>query len=160
MNIYSCGAANNTPAANTTDFFTITGLAGGIIQIRRILLSAVSTTAGHMTPLLIRRSSADLSGTSTAPTEMKHDPTGPASGATLALYTANPTLGTTVATGRAQRLSFQLNTTTVQPVEWDFTDNPIKLAGSADILAVNFAGAAVPAGGAIDIEIEYGRFFL
>lgn len=148
----------NTPAATPTDVLTLTGSATKTIRVRRIWVSGLAGTAGLLTPRLVRRAAANTGGTSTAPTPMKMDTADAAATGVLALYTANPTINSTVGTLGARALFLNLATAGKDAVEWEFPGTyhrGLVLRGALDILAVNFAGAAVPAGGLLDFELEW-----
>lgn len=161
---YKYSSLGNTPAATPTDIFTVTGTAAKTVKVTKIVISGLATTAGQLNPLIIRRSSADLTGTSTAPALLPRDSVnsttaGTAATATLALYTANPgTLGTTVGTLDSCRLFLQTATGGSPDVcvfSYGTNDDQLTvLRGTTDILAVNFAGAALPTGAIVDIDVE------
>ena len=158
LKTYKYSSLGNTPAATPTDIFTITGSASKTIRITKIVVSGLATTAGQLNPLLVRRSAANTGGTSTAPTPLKRDTNDAAASATLALYTANPTVGTAVGTLDSCRLFLALATATPYACRFEFgvnNDKMLILRGTSDILAINFAGAAVPAGGIVDIDVEW-----
>lgn len=156
---YRYFSSDNTPAATPTDVFTITGSASKTIRIKKIVLGGKAGTAGHFVWLLIRRSTANTGGTSTAPAGLKHDTNDPTAAATLALYTVNASpLGTTVGTVRGGRLFHNLATAQPDRLVWDFSTNQDKaliLRGATDILAINGAGGTLPASATLDIEIEW-----
>jgi hypothetical protein len=157
---YRYESVANVPAATPTDVLVLQGSATKTLKVKRVVLSGESTAAAQMTVSLIRRSAADTAGTSTSPTPAKADNSDAAPTGVIKLYTANPTgLGAAVATIVSRRLG--LNPTgglPAAPVEMSFgvrNDEPIVLRGAADFLAINLGGAAVPAGGKIDIAIEW-----
>jgi hypothetical protein len=161
---YKYSSLGNTPAATPTDLFTITGSATKTVRVTKIVISGLATAAGQLNPLIIRRSSADSGGTSTAPALLPRDSvnsttSGTAATATLALYTANPaSLGTTVGTLDSCRLFLQVaagGSPDVCVFSYGTNDDQLTvLRGTTDILAINFAGAAVPTNGVIDIDVE------
>lgn len=157
---YKYSSLGNTPAATPTDIFTITGSASKTIRVTKIVVGGLATTAGQLNPLIIRRSTANSGGTSTAPTPLARDTLNSAATATLALYTANPaSLGTTVGTLDSCRLFLQ-TATGGAPDVCAFTygvndDQLVTLRGTTDSLSINFAGAAVPAGGIVDFDVEW-----
>jgi hypothetical protein len=157
---YGVSGLLNTPAATTTDFLTITGSATKTVRIKRIALSGAATTAGSLLISLVRRSTANSGGTSTAPTRVQHDTADAAPTATVALYSANPTaVGTAVGNIHGGRLFLNVATTaTPDRLVFEFStrnDEAIVLRGTGQILAVNFNAFAVPAGGAVDFDIEW-----
>lgn len=156
---YKYSSLGNTPAATPTDLFTIAGSATKTIRITKLIIGGVAGTAGQLSPLLVRRSAANTGGTSTAPAIQKRDTTDGAASATIALYTVNPaSLGTAVGTMDTCRLLLNLATAAPDVCQFSFgtnNDKEIVLRGATDILAINFAGAAVPATGLVDLDIEW-----
>lgn len=152
--VYSVVGA--TPAATPTDIITLTGSASKLIRVRKIILGGLATAAGSLIISLIRRSTAASGGTSTAPTPLKMRNGDVAATATVALYTANPTVGTAVGTLQSVRVPLQLTAAMAQPVQLDFAETPgICLQGTSDILAINGAGGTVPTNGVLDIAIYW-----
>src|SRR5712692_8135408 len=159
---YSLGAIGATLAATPTDFIVLQGSATRVVRVKHIAFNGVATANGNMPVQLVRRSAAAAGGTATTPAPIRHDITNDATPATavLQLFTANPTtVGAVVGTLRATRINFSVTATgaVVATQALDFTtrgDKPIVLQGVADFLAINFNGAAVPAGGLLDWEIE------
>lgn len=157
---YKYSSLSNTPAATPTDIFSIAGSATKTIRISRIVVGGLATTAGDLNPLLIRRSAPDTGGTCTSQASniMVRDTNNSTATATLSLCTANPTTGTTVGTLDSCRLSLQLATATPDVCVFaagTSNDQMTVLRGVNDVLAINFAGAAVPAGGVIDLDVEW-----
>lgn len=151
-------SATVTPVAAATDVLTIIGSASKTVSIQKIIISGSQTTGGMVLVKVIRRSSADTGGSSTAVTSIKHESADAAATTVLANYSANPgALGTTVGTIRSQALPLAaLTATTVNIVEFDFGNlgKPIVLAGVAEQLAINLNGATVT-GGSLNIDIEF-----
>jgi hypothetical protein len=156
---YKYSSLGNTPAAAPTDLFTIAGAAGKVIRVTKIVIGGAAGTAGDLNPLIIRRSAVDTGGTSTNPAAVSRDTTNAAASATLTLYTVSPTgLGTAVGTMDTCRLL--LNLVTAAPDVCAFTygvndDQLVTLRSATDVLAINFAGATVPATGSVDIDVEW-----
>lgn len=154
------------PVATPTDVVVIQGSASNVVRIKRIKLTGQATGQGAMPVQLIRRSAAYNaigSAVLTAVNAGKYDTMGSAATAVVSTVgTANfTTVGTAVATIEVGRLGMPaLGTGTAgdgQRVFWDFDEDanePLVLRGVADVLAINFTGAAVPAGGVLDISIE------
>jgi hypothetical protein len=156
---YHYFSAGNTPAATPTDVLTITGSATKTVRIKKIVLSGLATTAGQYVWLIVRRSSANTGGTSTAPTPLKHDVNDPAATATLTLYTVNPgAIGTQIGTVRGGRLFHNVTTAQNDRLVFDFSTNQDKaliLRGTSDIIAINGNSVALPAGATLDVEISW-----
>lgn len=156
---YTAVAAAFTPPATPTDMVTLTGSATRTIRITRIEFTSTQTTAGVNTIFLVKRSTANSAGTSTALTAVSHDSSNSAATATALSYTANPTLGTTVGNIRATRVLSDAITSVSPDVQlWEFntlTSQSIVLRGTSQVLAINFNGAALPAGLSVTAAIEW-----
>ncbi len=144
------------PAASATDVVEIVGSASTTVEIVRITIGGVQTTAGQVLVNLIRRSTAATAGSSTNQTLVPHQATDAAATAIVKAYTANPTTGTSVGNIRSRRLPLGQSTSVVAPTEFTFGENtkPIFLAGVAQTLCLNLGGATVT-GGSLDVEIEF-----
>lgn len=160
---YTASIAALTPAASATDIFTITGSATKTIWIRSFGCTGTSTAAASQIVSAFIRGVVDTSGTSTAPTVMNLDSADPAGTATVAAYTANPTIASTgtfgiVATGLL---------TTVAPASVNsgaglfFQENstdlirPITLHGTSQQLALNLGGASIASGGSLTCTVTW-----
>lgn len=144
-------------AASATDIFTITGNATTTVYVTKVIVSGIQTTAGLAEVLLVKRSTANTGGTSTAVTAVPHDANDAAASATLLKYTANPTTGTPVGTIRRGYNPIAGATSVVNPlVTYEFGDKgrPIILRGTAQVLAVNLNGVTLT-GGTFDVAIEW-----
>ncbi len=155
---YSAAVQGLVPAATPTDVFTIAGSASKVIIPSKITVSCTQTTAGAIDVLLIKRSLADTLGTSTAPTKVPHDSTSAAATATLAAYTANPTLGTAVGNVGTYKLAcLAIGTATPQDVlieRFGPPGAPLLVRGTAEQLVVNLNSVTVT-GGSFNIRIEW-----
>lgn len=155
---YGASTAALVPAASATDIFTITGNATTTVYVTKITISGTQTTGGQVRFDLVKRSTADTAGTSTAPTAVPYDSGDAAASAVLAAYTANPTTGTTVGAIRSALLSIGATTNGSNEVQvFDFgatNGKPVVLSGTAQALAVNLAGVTVT-GGSFYISIEW-----
>jgi len=157
---FGAAITNITPAATPTDFLTIAGAAGKIIRVKSLMLAGVATSASNILIDLIRRSAANTGGTTVPITGRSHDTADGAASAVLAYYTANPSgLGTAVGTLHSARLNLAPAANgSIDRLQWQFTwvnDKAIVLRRATDILAINLKGAAWPAGGALDIDLEW-----
>lgn len=153
---YSC-ALNVAAAAAATDIATITGSGTTTVFVTRVTVSGVQTTAGLNDVLLVKRSTADTGGTSSAGTAVPHDSSDAAASATVLAYTANPTLGTTVGAIRRNYIPVAGTTSVVNPiVDYEFGERgrPVILRGTGQVLAVNLNGATL-AGGTFDVNFEW-----
>jgi hypothetical protein len=160
---YKYSSLGNVPAATPTDVLTISGSATKTVRVAKIVVGGLMTaTGGQLNPLIVRRSAANTGGTSTTPAILPRDTNNSAATAVVTLYTANPaSLGTTVGTLDSCRLVLEPNGSTTVPDICAFTygvnnDQMIALRGVTDILAINFAGAALPgAGSVLDFDVEF-----
>lgn len=148
-----------SPVATPTDIFTLAGDVGTLVRIRRVVVSGMATTAGFMPINLIRRSTPNTGGTSSAPTPSKKGTRFPdAAEAVLALYTANPTgLGTPNATFLGQRLFTNLvgNQHDSIVARWDEGLQFPPEIGANEWLCLNMLGATLPAGAVFDFSVEW-----
>jgi hypothetical protein len=147
-----------TPVATASDIFYISGSATKTIRIASIQIQATQTTASYRDILLIKRSTANSGGTSTAPTKISHDSTDVAStvGSLLA-YTANPTVGTPVGTIISRKLFISTTSLGGGELNLDFTGSLTKavvLRGTAEGLAINL-NAVTSAGNLFAITIHW-----
>lgn len=156
---YSSAATGLVPAVLPTDVVTIAGSASKTVRITRISVT-LTTTAGSgigLNILLIKRSALDTGGTSATQTNVPHDSSSAASGATIKSYTANPTgLGAAVGTVRTIRYAVA-SSNSIIIAEWDFGNRPSKaivLRGTSENLAIN-ANATSITGGIMDVDIEW-----
>jgi acyl dehydratase len=156
---YSAVALGIVPAASATDVFTITGSASKTISITAISIDGLATTSGAMKMQLMKRSSANTGGTSTAVTAVPFDSNDAAASATVLAYTSNPIVGTPVGTLETFIQAFPSTAQTYSDDGNDFTygtiGKPIVLRGVAQTLAINLNGASAPAGGTLDIKMTW-----
>lgn len=163
---YSFARSTFAIAATPTDVAIINGSASKKVRVTRIEIDALCTaaTASALEVQLIKRSTANSGGTSTgSPTGIPHDSGDPAATSTVLCYTANPTPGTSVGIVRDGKIVPVLSpyTATDFPqhdrLVWDFGNGPKKglvLNGTAEGLAINLAGATIPAGLSMGISFE------
>jgi hypothetical protein len=157
---YSAASTAFTPGTAPTDIFTITGSATKTVRILRIEFSATQTTAGINNWFIAKRSTANSAGTSAAVTAVPHDSGSSAATATVLQYTANPTPGTLVGNIRSAKILAPAPSSLANPTfVWDFesgnTGVPPVLRGATQVLAVNFNGAALPAGLSVQVNVTW-----
>src|SRR6266702_476 len=163
------GVVQQDDGRKTTYSFSATALAGvagdvllfkgsstKTVRVTQVIISGTATTAINLYVQLIKRSAADTAGTTgTAPTIAPHASANAAATATVAIYTAAPTAGTSVGIVRAARLFLATPTTSptlAELIMWDFGVRP-GARGVAECLAVNLSAA--PTAGSIDISFEF-----
>lgn len=147
-NTYSSTTVGLATALTATDIYTITGSATKTVKINKIRISATRSTSTTNDVLLIKRSTANSGGTSTNEAEIPLDSQNSAASATVLSYTANPTLGTTVGTLRANKQfvnSLGSGPSDIVEWVWDLAGNsqPVTLRGINDVLAINLNGATI-----------------
>lgn len=157
---YSYVAADVTPVATATDVITLTGVTGKVVRVTKVTVSGVATAASIYDVYLVKRSTLNTGGAATNPTETRMDSLDPPASAILTKYTGNPTLGTSAGTIDGEKGFLPAAATPVSPIsftEWVFgveqAKEPVIRAG--ETFAINFGGAAVPAGASLYISIEW-----
>ena len=138
--------------ATPTDMVVLTGVANKTIRIIGIIVEGTQTTAGINKFFLIKRSTVDTTGTFVADTAVPHDSKDLASLASFGHYTANPgALGTAVGNVRVANLLNPAPASVVpsDKIIWLFDSinaEELVLRSATEQLALNFNGAALPAG--------------
>jgi hypothetical protein len=146
-----------TPAATPTLVWTMAGATGKTIKIKNLTLSAGGTSAGFMSVLLKRYTAAPTGGTSVAMPGIKHDTSDPAPSGSMAYWTVNPTPGAVVGILHGGRIGFSTGGQ-MDRLNWALTwlnDKAITLRGPTDIVGFDLIGGTVPAGGVLDIDVEW-----
>ena len=154
---YSASVVGLAAALTATDIFTLTGSATKIIRIVSIRLSATQTTTTTNNILLIKRSTVNSLGISSASTAVPHDSASIAASATCLSYTANPTLGNSIGLIRVRKLYIATTSSSVDECIWEFGDRPsqaVVLRGTLQSLAINLNGTTV-LGSSFNISIEW-----
>ena len=142
-----------------TDVFVLSGSATKTVRINKVTFDAIQTTASQVSILLVKRSTADTAGTSTAPAVVSYDTNNAAATAIALGYTANPTLGTAVGNAYTERV-FVPGAATASDARGlavtfgDVGQQFLTLRGVAQQLAINLAGVTL-AGGSANITIEW-----
>jgi len=149
-------------ASSPQDIFTIAGSASKTIRVTKIIVTGQSNNTANGSNLiyLLRRSAADAGGTASTPNASPLDVNNTAASATVAFYTANPTTpGAIAGTLDVCRLFVQAGTAQApQACRFEYgvnNDQVAVLRGSSDVLALNLAGTSLPAGGVLDIDVEW-----
>lgn len=165
---YSFSVTGFTPVATPTDFACIIGSGTKTVRVTKIEISGTSTaaTAAVLDLQVIKRSTAGTiaPGAFTAPTGVPHDSSDAAATAVVnTVGTANfGALGAIVGQVASRKFAFTLTPATATdfpiaaPTVIVFTNNNEKgivLRGVSQQLCLNFAGAALPAGTLLDINV-------
>ena len=154
-------AQDITPVATATDVVVLSGSASKVIRVTKISIVGTATAASIYDHYVIKRTAANTGGTSTSKTAAQSDSTDAAQTATLLLYTANPSaLGTGISV-EANKTYLAAGATpgaAALPIVYTFgtrNDKAIVLRGTAESIAINFGGQAVPSGASLYINIEW-----
>lgn len=150
---YAASGVGIAVAATATDIFTLKGSASKLVTVTSVDCSGSATASGVAIVQLVKRSTANTGGTSSAPTVVPFDSGIPAGTAALAAYTANPSaLGTSVGTLGVKSLGLSLLATGSDTPDtlWNFVQGnfsrPVVLRGVGQSLSVNAGGVATLAG--------------
>lgn len=157
---YSASIVGMTPASSATDLFTIQGAANKVVRVTKIVCAGTSTALGNTLLQIVKRSTADSGGTATNPAAIPHDINDPAAVATIAAYTANPTLGTAVGVIRVGFVGTGTATALGTPFTQDFgsiSDKQAILRSATDQLAVNANAASLASGAALSCTVEWTK---
>lgn len=158
---YRAASASFLPAASATDVFTITGSATKLVRVLRLSVSVSASSLAALSVLIIKRSTANTSGTSAGVTAVPVDSLNIAATATVLQYTANPTLGNTVGNVDSGRFmagaASASSTCSTMPYIFDFTPRggqALALRGIAEVLAVNFSSTSLSTG-SLNCSVEW-----
>ncbi len=147
------------PVTGATDLVTIIGSATKLVKLMRVIFSGTIVTAAiNGSVSLVKRSTADTAGTSTAPTIIPLDSNNAAATAVLAAYTANPTLGTTVGTIWQAKYLYQIaasGSPTVLMIDFNQLGQMGTLRGVAQQLALNLNAVAFASAGSVDYSFVF-----
>lgn len=151
---YSSASGTFTPGATPTDVFTLAGNQVTNVYVTGMGLCTLQTTEGINGWGLVKRSTANVGGTFTLLAEVPFNSKGPDANAVVARYTANPTTGTPVGSIWAAFIDSPeaIPTETGDSfagINLNFLQmygSPIALLDFNEIIALNFSGAALPAG--------------
>ena len=152
-------AAFTVSAANSaTDIVEIIGSSTKTVLVHRITISGTQTTGGLVPVYIIKRSSAASAGTSTNPTYVPRDANQVAATAAIKVYTANPTIGSSV--GNIWLGLVPVTATTgsapVTDIDFNLTGTPILLSGTSQTLCINLNGVTY-SGNTFYITVEWSE---
>lgn len=149
------------PAGAVSDLVLLIGASDKVIRLKQISIGGVATTATNVRIDLLKRSTVDTGGTPAVWTAVPCDSADPAASGIARDYAGGTpgALGTLVgafdnirinlgpaSAGSADRVYFQYT--------WQ-NDKAIVLRSAAECIAINLAGATLPAGGAVDVQITW-----
>lgn len=164
LNSYFAFGEGYAAYATPTDMLTIQGSASKIIRINNALMRIGSTSGALHKLHFIKRTAANTAGTFAAQTAIKLDTGSPAASAVINLYSVIPSgLGagvtlavapvvTTVLTAAPAIFSMGSHLSAASAIT---TTTPVILRGASEWLALNWNGAAIPAGFLAHWEISW-----
>lgn len=148
------------PAASATDVFQLIGSASTTVEITQIIISGTQTTGGLLDIFIKKRSTANTGGTSSASTAVPMVSADAAATAVGAIYTANPTTGTT--TGDVAIVTAAVGATAstddnIAVIDFGLRGKPLTLSGVAQAMAINLNGVTLT-GGSLKVTIEFMEY--
>lgn len=161
---YRAAIVGLVTAASATDFFTLTGSATKTVQVTRAECNGIASTAATPDVTALKRSTANLTGTSTSPTAVPLDSSSAAATAVARAYTVNPgTLGTLVGILNAAKVPLPLAATGADLARSNFANavppaQPVTLRGVTQVFALNGNAATLGTAAALDCMIEWIEF--
>jgi hypothetical protein len=156
---YRAGMVGLVPAAAATDVFGVCGSATKTVIITRMQATGVATAATTADAIIVKRSTADTLGTSTAPALVPLDSSSVAATATALGYTANPTTGTLVGNVASQKIVLTTAAAASQmyPILQYWPNNitqGLTLRGTAECAYLNWNAQTI-AGNSINVDAEW-----
>ncbi len=145
------------PAASATDVFQLIGSATKTVEITQIIISGTQTTGGLVDVYIKKRSTANSGGTSSASTNVPMISTDAVATAVGAIYTANPTTGTTVGDVAIVTAAVGATTSTddnIAIIDFGTRGKALALVGVAQAMAISLNGVTLT-GGSLKIMIEF-----
>lgn len=147
------------PVTGATDLVTIIGSATKLVKLIRVVFSGtIATAAISGSVSIVKRSSADTAGTSTAPTIIPLDSSNAVVTAVLAAYTANPTLGTTVGTIWQAKYLYVIAASgnpAILTIDFNQLGQAGTLRGVTQQLALNLNAVAFASAGSVDYSFVF-----
>ncbi len=149
-----------TTAASATDILNFKGSSTKTIYIRKIVWKQASiATGGSFSVYLLKRSTANSGGTSSALTAVPLDSNFSSATASGVYYTANPTTGTSL--GGIAHVFLYVNSA-VPGYAYTLFDStkggaPIVLRGTSESVSVNYNGVTDTIGTSATVDIEWSE---
>ena len=159
--VYCASTPVFTTAASATDIFNFKGSGTKTIYIRKIVWKQanVAGAASH-TVYLLKRSTANTGGTSSALTAVPLDSNFPSATASGVYYTANASsLGTSVGTIAHKFFRIYNDVSFFDLTLFDATKggSPIVLRGTGESISVNYNGVTDAIGTSAAVDIEWSE---
>lgn len=165
---YIASTAIFTPASSATDIWQIYGSASKTVKIHQIFAYIKGSGTINISEFyLLRRSTANSSGTAVTTTIGKLDSSSPSASAVVKHYTANPTTGTLDhqvqifgSIGNANSTADARATGATSPIYLTIYDAklfpaPITLRGTSEGLVINLNGSTIANSGTLSITVVY-----
>ena len=150
-----------TTAASATDIFNFKGSSTKTVYIRKVVWKQANCTAGGAQhTYLIKRSTANSGGTSSALSAVPLDSNFASATASGVYYTANPTVGTSLGTIAHKTLfigSLLMEQNTAVLFDATRGGSPIVLHGTGESISVNYNGVTDPLGTSAVVDIEWSE---
>jgi len=149
-----------TTAASATDIFNFKGSSTKTVYIRKIIWKQASiVTGGSFNVYLLKRSTANSGGTSSAITAIPLDSNFSSATASGVYYTANPTTGASL--GGIAHVFLYVNSAAPSYAYTLFDSTkggaPIVLRGTSESVSVNYNGVTDPMGTGAVVDIEWSE---
>lgn len=157
---YSAASVNQSLASAATDVWCLRGAANKVIKLQGVRISGTASSNAVVPALLVKRSTANSGGTSSAVTAVAHDPVDAAAAGSVVAYSANPTAGALVGAIRGEQVLFAGSSApnlVIEPVVYQFSvyDGKVPtLRSASDSICVNLNAQTV-AGGAISVDAQW-----
>ena len=149
------------PGGAVSDLVLLIGATDKVIRLKQISIGGVATAATNVRIDLIKRSAVDTGGTPAAWTAVPADSQDPASSAIIRDYAGGTPAGLGTAVGTFDNIRINLGPASAGSADrayFQYTwqnDKAIVLRGASECIALNLAGAALPAGGAVDVQFTW-----
>jgi hypothetical protein len=157
---YSAAVSAYAPYATAQDILAIAGSATRVVRVTRVEVSGRATAANQLDVQVLVRSAANSGGSQTTLATVPHDANNGTATASVVTYGAAPSAGGLVGVVRSAQMNMSATGSggAAVPQDWDFTTRNVQalaLRGVGQMVAVNLNGAAIPAGTALDLSIEW-----
>ena len=159
--VYRASTPIFTTATSATDIFNFKGSGSKTVYIRKITFKQANyTTGGSHNVYLIKRSTANSGGTSSALTAVPLDSNFSSATASGVYYTANPTVGTSLGTVShiwVIGTSGPINQVTGALFDSTKGGSPVVLRGTGESISVNYNGVTDAIGTSACVDIEWSE---
>lgn len=150
-----------TTSGAVSDLILLIGAADKIIRLKQISIGGTATVATSVRVDLIKRSAVDTGGTATALTIVSADSLDPTPSGVARDYASGTPAGLGTSLGAFDNIRVNLAPASAGSADrayFQYTwqnDKAIVLRSAVECIAINFAGATLPAGHAVDIQMTW-----